>query len=58
MGSSAWWTVGVNGELDFTSNVRSTSSIGRQVACADVILLNKTDLVDEAKVREVEERIR
>ena len=32
--------------------------INRQVACADVILLNKTDLVDETQLREVESRIR
>ena len=30
----------------------------RQVACADVILLNKTDLVDEKQLCEVESRIR
>jgi G3E family GTPase len=30
----------------------------RQVACADVILLNKTDLVDKQQLHEVESRIR
>jgi G3E family GTPase len=32
--------------------------MNRQVACADVILLNKTDLVDEKQLQEVEGRIR
>ena len=32
--------------------------MNRQVACADVILLNKTDLVDEQQLHEVEDRIR
>jgi len=32
--------------------------MNRQVACADVILLNKTDLVDEKQLHEVEDRIR
>ena len=43
--------------------VKSKSVLGmrlmkRQVACADVILLNKTDLVDENQLHEVEDRIR
>jgi G3E family GTPase len=46
-----------------STTVKSKSVLGmrlmnRQVACADVILLNKTDLVDEQQLHEVEDRIR
>lgn len=37
---------------------RETADPCRQVACADVILLNKTDLVDSGRLSQVEETIR
>jgi G3E family GTPase len=39
-------------------SIQGVRLMSRQVACADVILLNKTDLVDEKQLQEVEGRIR
>jgi G3E family GTPase len=41
-----------------SKSIQGVRLMNRQVACADVILLNKTDLVDENQLHEVEDRIK
>lgn len=40
------------------SEKRDANEAQRQIACADVILLNKTDLVDGDTIKEVESAVR
>jgi G3E family GTPase len=42
----------------FLQHVASTEEVKKQVAFADVVLLNKTDLVDAATLSEVEQKIK